>query len=265
MPSAKSIIVGDAQPKQISLNVSRHPIDGTIYRITYKGEITAMQAAFTQLTNGSVNAELTQNDNIGTITADFKNVAGSATPIPSTLELIFNEVEESIFRNPNLVALTAEDIFTLTAAWNEADQITSADAPTYAERLARILEITDGFTGSANASLMTDVFNFGRDAASRTYKYLQPVITYTRIVWPDYSTAFDIADCGLVFAVPNVPSNLFPWFVLPAIANTIGAPSGYALGWFKTARASTVADGGIQLVEQYTYDAWPTALYGSPI
>jgi hypothetical protein len=261
MAASGSIIYGDKQPKQIALNVSRHPIDGTIYRITYKGEITAMQSAFVQLTNGAVNAELTQNDNIGIITADFKNVAGSQTPIPSTLELQFNEIEKSIFANPYYEALTHSDCLAVTSAWSRAEALTGTDS----EQAAELVAIEAALNTGTNAALKLSAYQLGKFDNVRTYKYLQPTITYTRVVWPDYSTAFAIADCGLIYIVPNVPSNLFPWFVLPAVANTIGAPAGSQLGWYKTARATTVADGGIQLVEQYTYDAWPTALYGNPI
>lgn len=50
-------------------------------------------------------------------------------------------------------------------------------------------------------------------------------------------------------------------FQIAEITNTIAANSLQTLGWLKSGRYAQSSDGGVQYVQQYTFDSWPTNRY----
>jgi hypothetical protein len=260
MPPQGIRIAGNPSPIPVGIEVSISTTNGTDRITTYKGETSQMIAAFGNLIVGSQEGVFRQDGAVSTITVRTKSVAhaGQEEVSRDTLDLQMNESQKSIFSNPEFAGLTANDIFDIQTAESDMAAIPGNDDTARANRLA----VRTALAATPNGTSKVTAFDL-RAEDNGTFTYLTPTLTYTKNVSPDYSTKLDVLTAGRIYSTADlpIPSELFSLFDIPLATSNIGVRPNYALAWLKTVGVNLAADGGVQLVQRFTYDAYSLFLY----
>lgn len=253
MPPNGVRVHGTPGPIRISEGIHLAIADAPERRLSYRGERVAMFSQFGLLAANAAHATLQQDGASASAEIIIKDIEG----IVDIVEIEFNSVSRDVFFSPGYSELTNGDRAAILGKLKVLEAYANDDAHTPAQvesKRASLEAELGGIVGEAFDDII---------ANGDTYLALLPVITYTRTVAVNFATPFVILDIGKVFSTAamnqNVPLN--PQFAVTEITNTIFANPLQTLGWLKSGRYQIASDGGAQYIQQYTFDAWPTARY----
>ncbi len=248
---------------QIASSFSR--INGNSFRRTWRGLFSDLdlkrQWAMSQRGWTDVTLEPVNDGVLGILSATFTGPYNGATETPlETLDLDFQELNGSIFKNPYFVSISGNRIKAIERCIALAKDPNSKTAQVTAKTDEEGVTVNGGPGGDP---LELDAFNLKLLGVDE-YTWENPILTYTRTVSPSFPTPLVIQDVGTVWssnAVANYLEAKAVLFAIPAVSNNIGAPTNFTLGWKKTAKLSFVSNGNCQLVEKFIYGAWSDFLY----
>lgn len=253
MAGSKGVIEG-----QIASTISR--INGNSFRRTWRGLYDSLKLkqawAATQPGWTEVTLEPTNDGVTGLLSATYTGPAvGGTIEIPvETLDLDFQEISGSIFKNPTFVSLDGEKIKAIERV------IAVARDPNSKPGSVADKKVEEDIIPGSRSEAAIDLKMTGVDE----YTWRVPVLTYTRTVSPQFPTPMVIADVGTVWSSGDVANYLEAkavLFAIPQVSNNIGAPTGFTLGWMKDAKLSFISNGNCQLVEKFIYSAFSDHLY----
>lgn len=252
MPPNGVTVVGNPAPIQIQLQEDRFLVDAKERRLTFRGERVAVEAAFPGLALNSVRATYRQDGASGTAEIILKD----GETVVDVVEIDFNSEARAWYRAPAYVTLTDHERTAVVAKVQELENFAAGDGITASQILTKTNSIATALGGLGDA--FRDLILNGP-----TYLALLPVVTWTRTVGPTFATPYVILDIGKVFSTAAMNANLplNPQLAVEEVTNTVAANSLQTLGWLKTGRYSVSSDGGVQYIQQYTFDSWPTARY----
>ena len=228
----------------------------------FEGEFGQCAAYMPIASNGANEVRLSKSGVMGRLEVTRRIAEGQESEEQSidTLDLSFNETPISIFFNPYFVGLDAQDIADINVC---KDEILAIEGNTDSDRAQREAKSAELLASSASVgALKQEALEMLLEGAE-TYVYFSPVLVYTRNVSQNFATQLELSDVGTCFSTANlpIPSGLMSGITVPNVSNSIGVRPGYDLGWLKTARMNTTADGDRQLVTQFTYGSYSTSLY----
>lgn len=253
MPAPNGVTVaGNPAPIQISEQEDRFLVDAKERRLTYRGERVALASIFPALSVNTVRSTFRQDG--ASATAEI--IVKDGESIVDIVEIDFNSEQRAWYRAPAYAPLTDNEKTAITAKVQELENYASGDGITAAQILTKTNSIAAALGSLGNA--FRDLILNGS-----TYLALLPVVTWTRTVAQTFATPFVILDIGKVFSTAAMNANLpvNPQLAIAEVTNTVAANSLQTLGWLKTGRYSISSDGGVQYIQQYTFDSWPTARY----
>lgn len=253
MPAPNGVTVhGNPAPIQTQLQEDRFLVDAKERRLTFRGERVAMESAFPSLAFNSVRATYRQDGASGTAEIILKD----GTSIVDVVEIDFNSEQRAWYRAPANVGFSNHEQVAIAGKAQELEQFAASDK-TPAEVLAEMNSMAAALGGDLGDAFLDLIRN------GPTYLALLPVVTWTRTVGPTFANPFVILDIGKVFSTAAMTANLplNPQLAVDEVTNTVAANSLQTLGWLKAGRYSVASDGGVQYIQQYTFDSWPTRRY----
>ncbi len=252
MPSKGIRVAGNPAPIRVSYAIERSILEPGETRQIYRGENIAMRSAF-DLLGLKANRSSFRQDGAA---ASAEIVSRSVELVVEVVEIDFTAATRDWWTCPAYASLTSADRFKVLSALKAIEDF-SSEGHSAAEIAAFIASLEDDFP-APYAAIVEDVFLNGE-----TYLAILPVITYTRSVSRYYPQKFVIGDIGKVFstAAMNAQVPTDPQFDVSEVTNTIAANSKQTLGWLKSGRRLISSDGTSQYIQQYVFDAYPTARY----
>jgi len=228
------------------------------FRYRYRGEWTALNAAYLLNKFGSVGSRLVQDGAAGDAEYIYKDTLSSEAHVEFETE----EVSRPWFYAPYYSTLTASGIAFVNAQVKAHLQFVQDNDPTQAEASSDLAARVTAAGGSASVAgyAIEDIILNGD-----SYVAFLPHITYTVNLSPRTGTPMIIADVGKVYStntlasqIPELGSALFQ---AADILNTITPNSHQTVGWLKRARMGYSSDGGAQYVQSFRFDAYRTSGY----
>lgn len=245
-------VAGTPGPIQISEQEDRFLTDAKERRLTFRGERVAVASQFPALALNSARATYRQDGASATAEIILKD----GESIVDLVEIEFNEEQRAWYRAPAYADLTESQKVAVESKVQELINFANGEGVTATQVATRkaSIEAALGVLGPA----FNDVIHNGP-----TYLALLPAVTWTRTVGPTFAAPFVILDIGKVFSTAAMNANLpiNPQLAISEITNTVAANALQTLGWLKTGRYAVSSDGGVQYIQRYTFDSWPTARY----
>lgn len=237
-----------------SLGFERSLLESPETRETYQGELDACFLAFNTLSLNAARASIRQTGPTAVIEITKKDVAIAT----ATTEIDFNAVQREWWTAPNYVNLTAAELRAVNGKLKALDDYAQENPPGQVDGEYQLYVQQLGALNPDAADAFTDVLFNGP-----THTVLLPVVTFALSVARNYAIPFVIADMGKLFTtnqvISNVPANA--QFQIAAITNTIASGPAQVLAWMKSGRYSQSSDGGVQYIQQYTFDSFPSGRY----
>lgn len=221
----------------IRVNVS--PINGTMVRVEQTGTVPEVEGQLTRYP-GASEIDYEQDGPIARIQATF------VEQVSSNLEIDFEEVTGSIFKNPYFASIVPDRIQAIK---------TAAD-------LAATIGIDEAIADQGLTALEIEAFEFLVGEIT-DYVWDVPEITWTRTVPQDYNAAVDISQMGKIFTTDQVVAIVgapIIWSIPNTVFN-IGVPDGFSLGWRMRIKVNFIANGGIQIIASFKFGAYANSLY----
>ena len=241
-----------------------HDITGTDELVrTWTGLHSQMTSLFTALSKANYvrNVRLQQHGATSTVTATSSlNVSESR----DTLELDFVETHSSIFNHPYFATIADADVQSIkryvAEYQNEIASNVQAKVPNTTVYLQAFLRV---FTDAKSQQAFWLWFQ-----GIETYQIELPVIVLNRVVGPDWSSEFAVADMGTLWTAAQVSDYTgLAASVLAAIPDPFNgqtpSPGGnvsWTIGWRYKQRQQFQADGSIALQESWEFGLAPTLL-----
>lgn len=254
-------IAGTPGPIRIGEEVARSNIRPIQHRVFWRGERTSVYAGFNSIANKATEAVYRQDGASATIEALYRE----DETYTDIVEICFNTVQREWWTMPANVTFTGEQRAMIMAFLRELEQF-AEDGATAAEIAALYGDIVSQLEVIAAdlAHAFEDIFYNGD-----SYMALLPVITWTRVVSPIFSTPYVIEDMGKVFSTGSLLGALNNAgiatgtieFTIADVINTIAANEKQTLGWLKTGRKVDSSDGGSHYVQEFIFDAYRTRGY----
>jgi hypothetical protein len=255
-----AIVAGSSGPIEQQMRVSVRKVGGSEYERTWTGQHGSMKALFSGLAgDGLTEKEFipTPGSPLAVVRARYARFPGDLPDeeISQTLSIRFNSVPIPINQHSYFADI-------LGGGNNDANMAAIAE-------LDRLVEERSPLS-SGDASLIgTDT-----GTTSKVFKYYWhrrmridsfpaklPVVTYTRTVAEDYPGSLEVESAGQIFTTDQVSERTFTplLFVVPTpdifLEDTFGMMS---TGWQLDSQVDYLADGSVQLVEQYEWGQYST-------
>ena len=251
MPPKGVTVAGNPSPIRVSQALSQSVIDSPELRYDFVGEGVGMFAAHNALAQGATRSMIRQDGPLARAEYIYKS-----KDITDVVEIDFNQSQRNWWEAPVYAPLTQSQRLTIIGALRQIDEYAGEQGRTPTQIAAEVARLA-ALLGALGAAFNEIIL------CGTSYLALLPVVTFTRSVSLDFGTPFLIEDIGKVFSTTamnaNVPLN--PQFVVTEIISTIGVSAGHTLGWLKHGRYGISSDGSAQYIQQYVFDAYPTARY----
>jgi hypothetical protein len=239
-----------------SISFSR--INGWVLTKRYRGIHTEMAAIFNNnfRAAGVHEVAIEQHEDTSECSVTYNIPPAGITELAQeTLDLDFEEKNGSIFFNSYFAAIAADPkkvaSIKATADWVRTLNPDSDDIS------ARITAATTAQHYSALEIEALNMLLFDQD----TYEWLNPVLTFTRVVSPAFNTAMAIGDLDTIWTSAQVAAYLDAraiLFAIPQVLNGVAGPGlpGWRAGWRKKGRFQWQADGKCQMVEVFIFGVY---------
>ena len=241
-------VAGKIEPIEQPVYHRISKVNGVVYQRTWKGVADIVYAKFKAEQSNSTDIEFRSDGAVGTLISTYAtSQEGGQIEVPTeTLELDFNEVRESIFKNPYYSSINYARQVVLR---NKANDVLTSD---------------DGVLNTTGLSDLEIKATRLLVSQEDTFLVFVPSLTYTRTVSRRYPIAFAVETTGLVYTTDQVSTYVGSKALImsiPTIYNNLGTPDGHSQGWMKRGRFNFVANGNAQLIQTFTFGVYSTSLY----
>lgn len=265
-----NVIAGDKEPVKIELEIERGI--GIAPRVVqvYRGERSQMESAFAKLATNANRANLRTSGSTATIEITSQTLSGEIgynpdDPRVEELSRRTNQTQISIWDSPYFSTLVAGDIANIeSTAFAILDVKTSGTAGA-SERAQLRTDLLNHY-GTLFAPDVVQIIANGLDfilgKVQNPIVFL-PVLVYRRIFVNESSIQLSASTEGTVFKTNDlpIPAALLGRIDLPQVTNTLALRAGHGFAWLKEVSSSITSDGGVELIETYTYGSYPVPFY----
>lgn len=238
------IVAGRLGAREMPLRSVWRRVGGSEYERRWWGPIADVEALLPGLRAGAseVTFDPIQGSPIAVASVRYAGVQDFAELTSEVMTIEFSDQTFPVSQNPTFINLTSNLIKDLeellkTGADNPYSD-TESEAYRYYELRSRQIE---------------------------SYRAQLPIVTWTRVVGPNYPTSLDLADVGQIFNTDQMVSQLGAPVLWDVPTGNVGVDEDdygmFTAGWLKTCSAGFTADGQVQLVIRGEFGLWAQDLY----